>query len=168
MHNHKQAHGTVHPAPAGENIRRAPAPAHGKCKRRRDGENGQNKVPLRHLEDWNIMITPQITTNSHAADRPPKEASSAKVISTASGICMTSMTRDVRLRQSSQICGLARSRKEKTKVRAKSSLGSSASKPRPVNMVLAAWNTRFPINSAQPTASILCMIGSMTGICVRR
>ncbi|WP_419035229.1 hypothetical protein [Dysosmobacter sp.] len=76
MHNHKQAHGTVHPAPAGENIRRAPAPAHGKCKRRRDGENGQNKVPLRHLEDE----LERLEHNDNAADhhQQPRGGQTAK------------------------------------------------------------------------------------------
>ena len=115
-----------------------------------------------------MTMIPQIITRSQAAAIPPKDASSANVISTASGTCIKSIIFEVIFRQSSQICGLANNRNAKMKVRTKRSFGSSPSKPRPVSMVFAAWNTRFPSRMAQPMVRTICWILLRTGICSRR
>ena len=85
-----------------------------------------------------MMTIPQITTSSQEALSPAKLALSANLISTASGTSSILMTVEVILSAMLQICGLATSRKEKTKVLPKSSLGSSASNPRPVIMLRTA------------------------------
>ena len=63
----------------------------------------------------------------------------------------------------SQICWLTRRRKANTKVRVNRSLGSSPSKPRPEIMDRTAWNTRFPIRSAQPAAIRMERMSFATG-----
>ena len=85
-----------------------------------------------------MTIRPQIMTSSHEAVRPAKMPSSGSLIVAASGICTMSMITEVIFRQTSQICGLTTNRKEKTKVRVNSSLGSSASKPTPAIMLRVA------------------------------
>ena len=79
-------------------------------------------------------MMPQITTSSHDPVSPLKDASSANLISTASGICRSFMTVEVIFSPSSQICGLATRRNEKANVLVNRSLGSSASKPSPAAM----------------------------------
>ena len=46
----------------------------------------RSAISRMRLNTLNITMRPQITTRSHAAARPAKEASSAKVMLTASGI----------------------------------------------------------------------------------
>ena len=90
------------------------------------------------LKTLNMMITPNMMTSSHAAVREPNTLSSTSCTLTALGICSKSIILEVMLRPMSQICGLASSKNEKTKVRVKSSLGSSPSKPRPDAMLFSA------------------------------
>ena len=94
----------------------------------------RSAISIMSLNVWNMTIMPQITTSSHDPVSPPKDASSANVIFTASGISRSAMTVEVIFNPNSQICGLATSRNEKANVRVKSSFGSSASKPRPAAM----------------------------------
>ena len=51
IHHHQQAHGTVHTAPAGKNIRGAAAAAYAEGQRRHDGQHRQNEVAFRHLKE---------------------------------------------------------------------------------------------------------------------
>ena len=85
-----------------------------------------------------MMTMPQMNTSSHAQASPSKALSWMMSMLTASGSSIMFMTVDVILRHISQICGLASSRNEKTKVRIKSSFGSSASKPSPAIMLRVA------------------------------
>ena len=94
----------------------------------------RSAISIMSLNVWNMTMMPQITTSSQEPVRPPKEASSANVISTASGISRSAMTVEVIFNPNSQICGLATRRKENANVRVKSSFGSSASKPSPAAM----------------------------------
>ncbi len=102
-------------------------------------------------------------TSSHAAVSVPKSPLSTRWTLIASGTSSKAMILDVRFRPISQICGLARSRNENTKVLANSIFGSSPSKPRPETMLRMAWNTRFPSSSAQPTARKTPLMSSTMG-----
>ena len=86
----------------------------------------------------NMMSRPKMITNSHAAPREPNTPSSTSVTSMASGISKTAMIFAVRLKPISQICGLASSKKAKTKVLVNSNFGSSPSNPRPTAILLSA------------------------------
>lgn len=86
----------------------------------------------------NMIIRPKMITSSQAALREPNAPSSKSVTSIASGISKSSMILAVRLSPTSQICGLAISRKANTKVLVNNNLGSSPSKPRPTAILLRA------------------------------
>ena len=94
----------------------------------------RSAISMMSLNVWNMTMMPQITTSSQEPVRPPKEASSANVIFTASGISRSAMTVEVIFNPNSQICGLATRRKENANVLVNSSFGSSASKPSPAAM----------------------------------
>ena len=98
----------------------------------------RSAISKRSLNTLNITIMPKIMTSSHAAPMAPNTLSSTNVTLTASGIWSSSMIFDVILSPISQICGLASSKNAKTKVRAKSSFGSSPSKPSPTAILLSA------------------------------
>ena len=114
----------------------------------------------------NMVIRSKIITNIQEAVKTPITLPSTSWTLMASGTSSSAITVLVSPRTVSQICGLARSRKPNTKVRAKSSLGSSPSKPSPEAMLRRAWNTRLPSSSAQPTAKRICCMSPMTGIWV--
>ena len=94
----------------------------------------RSAISIMSLIVWNMTMMPQTTTSSQAPASPPKDASSANVMSTASGISRSAMTVEVMFSPNSQICGLATSRNEKANVLVNSSFGSSASKPSPAAM----------------------------------
>ena len=98
----------------------------------------RSAISSRSRNTLNMMIMPKMITSSHAAPREPNTLASTSVTSMASGISSSSMIFAVIFRPISQICGLASSKKEKTKVRVNSSLGSSPSKPMPDAMLRSA------------------------------
>lgn len=95
-------------------------------------------ISSKSLNTLNMIIRPKMITSSQAALREPNAPSSKSVTSIASGISKSSMILAVRLSPTSQICGLAISRKANTKVLVNNNLGSSPSKPRPTAILLRA------------------------------
>ena len=116
----------------------------------------------------NMIISPQMMTSSQAAVRLPKMLSSTKVTLIASGISSAAMIREVMSRPILQICGLAKRRNANINVRVNSSFGSSPSKPRPESILFTAWNTRFPMSRAHPTASNTCIRSFIIGTWVSK
>ena len=114
----------------------------------------------------NMVMRSKMMTSSQEAVKTPKTLPSTSLTLMASGTSSKAITLLVMPNTISQICGLASRRKPNTKVRAKSSLGSSPSKPSPAAMLRRAWNTRFPSSSAQPTAKMICCMSPMTGMWV--
>ena len=86
----------------------------------------------------NIVITSKMMTSIQDAPKTPKMLPSTRWTLIASGISNSLITFVVMFKTVSQICGLASRRKPNTKVRAKSSLGSSPSKPSPDAMLRMA------------------------------
>ena len=95
-------------------------------------------ISSKSLNTLNMIIRPKMITSSQAAPREPNTPSSTSVTLMASGISKSSMILAVRLSPTSQICGLAISRKANTKVLVNNSFGSSPSKPRPTAILLRA------------------------------
>ena len=95
-------------------------------------------ISSKSLNTLSMIIRPKMITSSQAAPREPNTPSSTSVTLTASGISKSSMILAVRLSPTSQICGLAISRKANTKVLVNNSFGSSPSKPRPTAILLRA------------------------------
>ena len=95
-------------------------------------------ISSKSLNTLNMIIRPKMITSSQAALREPNAPSSTSVTSMASGISKSSMILAVRLSPTSQICGLAISRKANTKVLVNNNFGSSPSKPRPTAILLRA------------------------------
>ena len=95
-------------------------------------------ISSKSLNTLNMIIRPKMITSSQAALREPNAPSSKSVTSIASGISKSSMILAVRLSPTSQICGLAISRKANTKVLVNNNFGSSPSKPRPTAILLRA------------------------------
>jgi len=101
-----------------------------------------------------IRMKPTMMTSSHEAFSG-KNAIRGRLSETLSGIWSIVMTVFDIPSPMLHICLLASKRKPNTKVRAKSVLGSSPSKPSPEIMLFAAWNTRLPSSSAHPVAIIM-------------
>ena len=95
-------------------------------------------ISSKSLNTLSMIIRPKMITSSQAAPREPNIPSSTSVTLMASGISKSSMILAVRLSPTSQICGLAISRKANTKVLVNNSFGSSPSKPRPTAILLRA------------------------------
>ena len=116
-----------------------------------------------------ISTTPTIMTSSHFAPAPSENILSFGVTTFIDdGSSSRSITVPVIVSPISQICLDASRRNENTKVLRNTIFGSSASKPAADIIAFSIWNTRFPMRSAQPSATNTFTISSITGAVSRK